>query len=79
MAKGEFKIRNIYGFTTGQVKGKAVNYGFSNYDPIFIGTLTYADEEYIYGEFIHTGKNDIYIDFCCKDDDKIFEIIVAED
>lgn len=79
MAKGEVKIKNIDGLTTEQVKGKPINYGFSNCNPIFLGTMTHADEDYIYGEFIHTGENDMYINFCCESDDKIFEIIVAED
>lgn len=80
MAKGEVKIKNIDGLTTEQVKGKPINYRFSNNNPIFLGTMIHADEDYIYGEFIHTDENDIYIDLCCGyNDDKIFEMIVAED
>lgn len=53
MANGKFKIINIDNLTTEQVKGKLFHYK-NDFTPI--GTLTHADENYIYGELNHYGE-----------------------
>ena len=60
--KNEFKIRNINNLTTEQIKNKPFKYIVGE-QISFLGTLTHADEEYIYGIFVHNGKKDILIVF----------------
>ncbi len=70
MGKGEFKVRNINKLTTEQVKGVPLNYkegGFRT--PILLGTVTCADENYLYGEFTHTGEDYIRIEIGCDKED----------
>lgn len=57
--KGEFKINNIHKFTTEQVKDKPFKYIVDSHCPMFIGTLTHADEEFIYGSFYHDCSEDV--------------------
>ena len=59
--KNEFKIKNINNLTTEQVKGKPFKYIVDK--PVFIGTMTHADEEYLYGTFEHNGNEDILLIF----------------
>lgn len=53
MANGKFKIKNIDNLTTEQVKGKLFHYK-NDFTPI--GTLTHADEDYLYGELNDYGE-----------------------
>lgn len=59
MNKGKFKFKNTGNWTTEDVKGVPVK----GNTPHFIGTMTHADKDYLYGEFEHDGDNDIFIEF----------------
>lgn len=81
MSNGKFKVRNIDKLTTEQVKGVALNYRQNRCTPMLLGTMTYADDDYLYGEFTHTGENDIYIEIGCEKenyDGVIFSMEIKE-
>ena len=59
---GKFKVRNIHNLTTEQVKDKPVSFKTGSGDVPF-GFITCADEDYLYGEFEHSGDDDILIEF----------------
>ena len=62
--KGSFKIKNIYNFTTEQIKGTPLKYGFeSNGMYPFLGYMTHADKDYLYGEFEHNEDMNVMIEF----------------
>lgn len=61
MGKGIFKIKNIDNFTTEQVKGKPLRYRGNSNDFIPMGIITHADENYLYGEFEHSGDGELVI------------------
>lgn len=61
--KGEFKIRNTNNLTTEQVKDVPFKYMIGSNHPLFMGTMTHADEEYLYGVFEHNSKEDIMFVF----------------
>jgi len=63
MTLGRFKVRNTNNLTTEQVKGIPFEYKVDDNNPILIGFMTYADEEYIYGEFEHNTPEDILLVF----------------
>lgn len=63
MAKGQFKIKNIDNLTTEQVKGKPLNYQINNGEIVPMGIITHADENYVYGEFEHSGDGELIINF----------------
>lgn len=56
MGKGVFQVRNTDNLTTKQVKGKPFKY-----NNVIWGTITHADEDYIYGEFEHDGDGELVI------------------
>lgn len=56
MAKGIFTVRNIDNLTTEQVKGKPLKYGNTIW-----GTISHADEDYLYGEFEHDGEGELVV------------------
>lgn len=81
MGKGKFKVRNVDKLTTEQIKGVPLNYKVDFYHPVLLGTMTYADEDYLYGEFTHIGEDDIYIEVGCKKenyDGVIFSMEIKE-
>ena len=81
MGKGKFKVRNVDKLTTEQVKGVPLNYKIDTYHPVLLGTMTYADEDYLYGEFTHTGEDDVYIEVGCEKenyDGVIFSMEIKE-
>lgn len=55
------RIKNKYNLTTENVKGKPVEYRQDNYEPIPIGFITHADEEYLYIDY--NGDEDLLIEF----------------
>lgn len=55
------RIKNKYGLTTEQVRGKPVEYRRDNYEPIPFGVLTHADEECLYIDY--NGDEDLLIEF----------------
>lgn len=61
--KGEFKIKNTNNWTTEQVKDTPFKYIVDGGQPTFIGTITHADEEYLYGNFHHNSDKDIMLVF----------------
>lgn len=61
--KSNFRFKNTYNFTTEQIKNRPFKYMIGEHTPMFIGTLTHADKNYIYGEFLHNGEEDLLIDF----------------
>lgn len=69
MGKGEFKVRNINKLITEQVKGVPLNYKENGCIPRMLGTITCADEDYLYGEFAHTGEDYIRIEIGCDKED----------
>ena len=69
MGKGEFKVRNIDKLTTEQVKGVPLNYKENRCTPMLLGTMTHADENYLYGEFTHTGEDYIRLEIGCDKED----------
>ena len=69
MGNGEFKVRNINKLTTEQIKGVPLNYKENGCIPKMLGTLICADEDYLYGEFTHTGEDYIRIEIGCDKED----------
>lgn len=64
MAIVSFKIRNTDNLTTEQVRGQPMSYRLCGYNPVYLGTASYADENYIYGEAIFDNvDNDMVICF----------------
>lgn len=80
MGKGEFKVRNIDKLTTEQVKGVPLNYIENHCVPVLLGIVTYADENYLYGEFTHTGEDYLRIEIGCDKEDYgvIFSMEIEE-
>lgn len=56
------RIKNIYNLTTEQVKGKPVEYRVDSHEPIPLGVLTRADEDYLYIDY-YDGTEDLIIEF----------------
>lgn len=61
--KSNFRFNNIHNFTTEQIKNRPFECMTGEHTLMFIGTLTHADKDYVYGEFLHNGKEDVLIDF----------------
>ena len=61
--KGDFKFKNTYNFTTEQIKNRPFKYMLNKCTMMFFGTLTHADKDYVYGEFLHNSEEDCLIDF----------------
>lgn len=61
MAKGKFKLKNTANFTEEQVIGQPVDFIHKN-NRISLGTITSADEDYLYIEFEHNGDNDLILE-----------------
>ena len=61
--KGDFKFKKTYNFTTEQDKNRQFKYMLGTCTMMIFGTLTHADKDYIYGEFLRNGEEDCLIDF----------------
>ena len=59
MGKVKFKFKNGHNWTTEDVKGVPVKGDI----PYFVGTMTHADSDYLYGEFEHNGEENVLIEF----------------
>lgn len=59
---GKFKVRNIHNLTAEQVKDKPVSFRTYGGD-VPLGSITSADEDYLYGEFEHSSNDDVFIEF----------------
>ena len=55
------KIKNKYNLAAENVKGKPVEYRQDNYEPIPLGVITHADEEYLYIDC--NGGEDVLVEF----------------
>ena len=74
---GKFKVKNIHNLTTEQIKDTPVSFKVgSGYVPL--GFMTYADEDYLYGEFEHSGDNDMFIEFF-PNEETIFSMEIRGD
>ena len=63
MAKCEFKIKNIKGFTKEQAMGQPVNFRYEDNEPILLGVITNVDDNYLYIDFEHDNiNNDLTIE-----------------
>ena len=61
--KSNFRFKNTYNFTTEQIKNRPLKYMIGEHTPMIIGHLTYADKDYIYGEFLYNREEDLLINF----------------
>jgi hypothetical protein len=75
MGKGEFKFKNTDNLTTELIKDFPVHMKI-NGQLILVGTLTHADNDYVYGVFNHNGEENIAVEF---NPEYAFSIEVAED
>lgn len=63
MAKCEFKIKNIKGFTKEQAIGQPISFQYENNEPILLGIITNVDDDYLYINFEHDNiNNDLTIE-----------------
>jgi hypothetical protein len=49
------KFKNSYNFTTDAIKDRKVTIAISNFS--LVCTLTYVDDDYVYGVFYHDGED----------------------
>lgn len=75
MGKGEFKFKNTDNLTTELIKDFPVHMKI-NGQLILVGTLTHADNDYVYGVFNHNREENIAVEF---NPEYAFSIEVAED
>lgn len=75
MGKGEFKFKNTDNLTTELIKDFPVHMKI-NGQLILVGTLTHADDDYVYGVFEYNREEIIKIEF---NPEYAFSMEVAED
>jgi hypothetical protein len=75
MGKGEFKFKNTDNLTTELIKDFPVHMKI-NGQLVLVGTLTHADNDYVYGVFNYNGEENIAVEF---NPEYAFSMEVAED
>ena len=75
MGKGEFKFKNTDNLTTELIKDFPVHMKIDG-RLLLVGTLTHADNDYVYGVFKHNEEENIMIEF---NPEYAFSMEVVED